>query len=341
MSLSNLSLPDDVFLDPIEQAAILLLSMGEDSAAKVMAHMSRDELLKVSHAMALQPAIRSIEAQFVLQGFFDEFRAQSGISGASRTFLQRTLDKALGGRLARNLLDSIYGDEVRTVMQRLQWVQPSQLAQFLSHEHIQMRALFIAFLPPNIASEVMEEYDEQTQHDLLYRIANLSEVTRDVADELQELVERCIEYLADNANSIVEGEQQAADIINRYQGDPATLMSALQEQDQELAERLKSKMYEFSILTRQTEAVRTRIVEAIPVETLALALKGADSLTRKSILSILPKRMRQSFETEMASMGKVSLNQVKRARDEIMEYVRELNETGEIDLLLYQDKTVE
>ncbi len=341
MSLNNLSLPDDVLLDPIEQAAILLLSMGEDSAAKVMAHMSRDELLKVSHAMAHQPAIRSVEAQIVLQGFFDEFRAQSGISGASRTFLQRTLDKALGGRLARNLLDNIYGDEVRTVMQRLQWIQPSQLATFLSYEHIQMRALFIAFLPADIASSTLEEYDEETQHDLLYRIANLTEVTRDVAEELQELVDRCIEYLAENSNSLVEGEQQAADIINRYQGDQAGLMQALEQQDEQLVDRLKSKMYEFGVLTRQTESVRTRIVESIPVDTLAMALKGADAQTRKSILSILPKRMRQSFESEMASMGKVSLSQVKRAREEIMEYVRELNETGQISLQLYQEKTVE
>ncbi|MFI3276435.1 FliG C-terminal domain-containing protein [Vibrio sp.] len=341
MSLNNVSLPDDVLLDPIEQAAILLLSMGEDAAAQVMAHMSRDELLKVSHAMAHQPAIRSIEAQFVLQGFFDEFRAQSGISGASRTFLQRTLDKALGGRLARNLLDSIYGDEVRTEMQRLQWIQPSQLAEFLSYEHIQMRALFIAFLPANIASETLEQYDEASQKQLLCRIANLSEVTREVADELQELVERCIEYLADNANSIVEGEQQAADIINRYQGDQSILLDALEEHDQGLAERLKGKMYEFGILTRQSETVRTQIVEAVPIETLAMAMKGADAQTRKSIFAILPKRMRQSFESEMASMGKVSLSQVRRAREDIMEYVRELNESGEITLQLYQEKTVE
>ncbi|WP_394242759.1 FliG C-terminal domain-containing protein [Vibrio astriarenae] len=341
MSLNNVSLPDDVLLNPIEKSAILLLSMGEDAAAQVMAHMSRDELLKVSHAMAHQPAIKSIEAQFVLQGFFDEFRAQSGISGASRTFLQRTLDKALGGRLARNLLDSIYGDEVRTVMQRLQWIQPSQLANFLSYEHIQMRALFIAFLPANIASETLEEYDQETQKELLFRIANLSEVTREVAEELQELVDRCIEYLADNANSVVEGEQQAADIINRYQGDQASLMEALQEHDQDLVERLKGKMYEFGILARQSEAIRTQIVESVPIETLAMAMKGADAQTRKAIFSILPKRMRQSFESEMAAMGKVSMSQVRRARNDVMDYVRELNESGELTLQLYQEKTVD
>ena len=40
-------------------------------------------------------------------------------------------------------------------------------------------------------------------------------------------------------------------------------------------------------------------------------------------------------------LGKVSVSQVKRARDEIMDYVRDLNETGQIDLQLYQEKTVE
>ena len=343
MSLSNFShLADgDVLLDPMEQTAILLLSMGEESASQVMRHMSRDELLKVSHAMAKQPAIRSIEARFVLQGFFEEFRAQSGISGASRTFLQRTLDKALGGRLARNLLDTIYGDEIRTTMQRLQWIEPKHLAKFLMNEHIQMQAVFIAFLPPEIASQVLVELPVDQQKDVLRRIAVLTEVSREVAVELQDLVDRCIEYLAENSSAVIEGEKQVADIINRFTGDQMALMTALEEHDTELADRLKNKMYEFSILTRQPEAVRLRILEDLPTDLLAMALKGADSAMRKSLLAILPRRMQQSMETEIAQLGKVSVRQVQEARAEIMDYVRELNESKVISLQLYQETTVE
>ena len=343
MSLNNFShLADgDVLLQPLEQTAILLLSMGEDAASQVMKHMSRDELLKVSHAMAQQPAIRSIEARFVLQGFFEEFRAQSGISGASRPFLQRTLDKALGGRLARNLLDTIFGDEIRTTMQRLQWIEPKQLVQFLANEHVQMQAVFIAFLPPEIASAVLAEFTPDIQKDVLRRIAVLTEISREVAVELQELVERCIEFLAENSGAVVEGEKHVADIINRFNGDQASLMAAIEEHDRELADRLKNKMYDFSILTRQSEAVRLRILEELPTELLALALKGADAPLRKAMLTVLPRRMQQSIEGEIEQLGKVSLRQVQEARLEIMDYVRELNETKAISLQLYQERTVE
>ncbi len=331
----------DVLLEPIEQTAILLLSMGEESAAKVLRHMSRDELLKISHAMAKQPAVRSVEARFVLQCFFDEFRAQSGISGASRAFLQRTLDKALGGRLARNLLDTIYGDEIRTTMQRLQWIEPIQLAHFLRHEHIQMQSVFIAFLPPDIASAVLQKLDSATQEDVIRRIATLKEVSRDVADELQELVERCIEFLAENSGAVVEGERQVADIINRFQGDRGKLMESLKAHDETLVSRLEGKMYDFVILSRQSEAVRQRIVEDVSTEQLALALKGAEPALRKAMTSIIPRRMLQALEAEMASLGKVSVTQVEAARSEIMEYVRELADAKEINLQLYQETTVE
>ncbi|WP_413112623.1 FliG C-terminal domain-containing protein [Thaumasiovibrio sp. DFM-14] len=339
---SNFSaLGGDVLLEPIEQTAILLLSMGEESAAKVLRHMSRDELLKISHAMAKQPAVRGVEARFVLQCFFDEFRAQSGISGASRAFLQRTLDKALGGQLARNLLDTIYGDEIRTTMQRLQWIEPVQLAHFLRHEHIQMQAVFIAFLPAEIASAVLAKLDGTAQEDILRRVAILTEVSREVADELKDLVDRCIEFLADNSGAVVEGERQVADIINRFTGDRGKLMESLKEHDEGLAERLEGKMYDFVILARQSEAIRSRIVEDVPTEKLALALKGAEAPLRKSLTSILPRRMLQALEAEMASLGKVSLTQVEEARKEIMDYVRELADAKEIQLQLYQETTVE
>ena len=169
----------------------------------------------------------------------------------------------------------------------------------------------------------------------------MTEVSREVAVELQDLVDRCIEYLAENSSAVIEGEKQVADIINRFTGDQMALMTALEEHDTDLADRLKNKMYEFSILTRQPEAVRLRILEELPTDLLAMALKGADSAMRKSLLAILPRRMQQSMETEIAQLGKVSVRQVQEARAEIMDYVRELNESKVISLQLYQETTVE
>ena len=51
----------------------------------------------------------------------------------------------------------------------------------------------------------------------------------------------------------------------------------------------------------------------------------------------MPQRMVKTLEDEMALKGAVPVSEVERARNAIMDQVRELAENGEIDLQLYQE----
>jgi len=55
----------------------------------------------------------------------------------------------------------------------------------------------------------------------------------------------------------------------------------------------------------------------------------------------MPQRMVKALEDDMQVRGAVGLSSVERARQDIMELVRELSEAGEIDLILYEEPTVE
>ncbi len=68
----------------IEQAAILLLSMGEEAAANVLKQLDRDQVRELSLAMARIPAMKNEQVQTVYRRFFLDFKSESGISGASR-----------------------------------------------------------------------------------------------------------------------------------------------------------------------------------------------------------------------------------------------------------------
>nr|MCP2603802.1 flagellar motor switch protein FliG [Klebsiella pneumoniae] len=115
-----------------------------------------------------------------------EFREQSGINGASRSMLQGILNKALGTEIASSVINGIYGDEIRSRMARLQWVEPRQLAMLISEEHLQLQAVFLAFLTPEISAAVLSYLNESVQNEILYRVAKLNDVNRDVVDEFRE-----------------------------------------------------------------------------------------------------------------------------------------------------------
>ncbi|EKO4252421.1 flagellar motor switch protein FliG [Vibrio parahaemolyticus] len=328
-------------LSYVEQTALVLLGMGEDAAAKVLQHFTRDETQRVTRAMAKLNGIKSDSARGVIQNFFEDFREHSGIRGASKEYLSNTLRKALGNDLAKGLLNNLYGDEIRNNMQRLQWVEAETLARFIVNEHPQMQAIFLAYLPADSSSSVLKHLPQDYHDEIIFRIAQLQDIDHQVATDLHELVERCIEKVSASQSVPLSGVKQAADIINRFEGDRGSLMEMLKLHDEEVVNAIEENMFDFMVLGRQREETMDMLVQQIPLELWATALKGSDITLQQAIKRSMPQRMVKALEDDMEARGAVALSRVQKARQDIMQMVRELDESGEVQLLLYEEPTVE
>ncbi|MFC4308156.1 flagellar motor switch protein FliG [Steroidobacter flavus] len=329
-----------VAASPLEQAAIVLLSMGEEPAAAVLRCLSRDELLEVTQVMSRISGIKVEAVKNSLQRFFDEYRQQSGVHGASRSYLKRSLDLALGSDIADSVLNSIYGDAIRPKLARLQWASPKWLAERISQEHVRMQTVFLAFLPPALAGQVIGALPAGTRDLVLVNLARLNEVDHELLVELDELVERCLASLGLQSTS-VEGVRQVAEILNRLPDNRAKMVEVLRSHDAEVVAEIERSMYDFFILSRQSEATLLRIMEEVPVEQWAIALKGAEPAVRDSIIRAMPRRQAQSFEETMRRSGPVSRSRVEQARDEIMAQVKALADAGEIEVQLFAEAVLE
>ena len=122
----------ETVLTPVEQAAIVLLSIGEEAAAAVLRCLEREELLELTQVMSRMSGIKVDSVKSAVQNFFDDYRQQSGLHAASRSYLKRSLDLALGSDIANSVLNTIYGDAIRPMMARLQYASPKWLAEFVS-----------------------------------------------------------------------------------------------------------------------------------------------------------------------------------------------------------------
>ncbi|PAU58370.1 flagellar motor switch protein FliG [Pseudomonas sp. PIC25] len=327
-------------LSSVEQAAILMLSMGDDASAGVLRHFTREEIVSISQAMARLSNIKQPMVSEVIGRFFEDFKEQSSIKGASRSYLSRMLGKALGGDITRSLLDSIYGEEIRAKMAKMEWLDPKQFAALIAKEHPQMQAVFLAFLPPGMASEVLECMPAERQDELLYRIANLTEINSDVIEELEQLIERSLSVLS-TQGSQVRGVKQAADIMNRFKGNRDQMFELLRAHSEELVEKIEDEMYDFFILSRQNQEVLQTLLEAIPLEEWVVALKGAEPELVRAIQGALPKRQAQQMESINRRQGPVPLSRVEQVRKDIMAVVRELSAQGELQVQLFREQTVE
>lgn len=329
-----------VAASPLEQAAIVLLSMGEEPAAAVLRCLSREELLEVTQVMSRISGIKVEAVKQSLQRFFDEYRQQSGVHGASRSYLKRSLDLALGSDIADSVLNSIYGDAIRPKLARLQWASPKWLAERISQEHVRMQTVFLAFLPPALAGQVIGALPAGTRDLVLVNLARLNEVDHELLIELDELVERCLASLGLQSTSVA-GVRQVAEILNRLPDNRAKMVEVLRSHDAEVVAEIERSMYDFFILSRQTEPTLLRIMEDVPVEQWAIALKGAEPAVRDSIIRAMPRRQAQSFEETMRRSGPLSRSRVEQARNEIMAQVKALADAGEIEVQLFAEAVLE
>jgi len=327
-------------LSPVEQAAIVLLSIGEEPAAAVLRCLEREELIELTQVMSRMSGIKVDTVKNSIQKFFDDYRQQSGLHGASRSYLKRSLDLALGSEIANSVLNTIYGDAIRPMMARLQYASPKWLADYIAAEHVQMQAVFLAFLPPALAGQIIDALPEDGRELVLLNLARLEEIDRELLGELEELVGRCLSAL-DTQSATVEGVRQAAEILNRLPNNRGTMVELLRAHDPDVVSKIEMSMYDFFILSKQTENTITRLLDEIPLEQWAIALKGAEPALRDALLSAMPKRQAQSFEDLMKRSGPVPMSRIEQTRREIMASVKELADNGEIEVQLFAEATAE
>lgn len=328
-------------LSKVEQAALLLLGMGEDIAAGVLRNFSRDEVQKVAKVMSKLSDIKTTQAKDVIEEFFTDFKQHSGIQGASKNFIDNMLNSALDGNIAKGLVADLYGDEIKNKMKKLQWISAEILMKNIANEHVKMQSVFLAYLPPETSSEILALFPEEVRIDLIYRITQIDDLEQNVADDLLELIERCADQYTENKSGSLKGVKQVADIINRFSGDKAAVINSLKDIDSTVVAQIENDMFDFYIISNQTEQTLEIIHQNVSVNLWANALKGTSSEFKKAILQSLPKRMSTDLESQINQLGGVPISLVRNAQAEIMATVKELNDDGEIELLLYTENIIE
>ena len=132
-----------------------------------------------------------------------------------------------------------------------------------------------------------------------------------------------------------------AEILNRLPDQRQQMVELLRAHDPKVVGEIEVSMYDFFILSRQPESVLTRVIEEVPIELWAVALKGAEPQVRDAILAAMPRRQAQSFEDLIRRSGPVPLSRAESARNEVMAQVKALVDAGEIQVQLFAEATVE
>ncbi len=314
-----------------EKIAVLMVALGNDIAAEVYKKLDDTAIelitLEVANLRKVTPELKLEvlkEAQEVLMA--REFMARGGVD-----YARDVLERALGPERAQNLLARITASLQVRPFDFMRHTDPQQVLGFIQGEHPQTIALILSYLEAPQAAMILSGLPAVMQAEVAKRIARMDRITPEVLREVERVLERKLSTVMGQDFTMAGGIDAVVAIVNS--ADRTTernIMEHLEENDPELAEEIKKRLFVFEDIIRLDDRSLQRVLREVDMKELGLALKGATEDLRTKFFKNMSKRAAEMLQEDMDYMGPVRVKDVEESQQKVVNIVRGLEEQGEI-----------
>jgi flagellar motor switch protein FliG len=317
--------------DGVQDAAIFLMSLGEEEAAEVFKHLSPKEVQKLGETIARTRGVTHEKVEAVISKFTGEAASQSLLVSDTDNYVRSVLKRALGDDKASLLIDRILQGGDVSGIESLKWMDPLSVAELLRNEHPQILAAILVHLDFDQTAGVLKNLTERTRNEVMLRIATLEGIQPTALKDLNEVLYRVLAGGDKIRKSSLGGVKTAAEIINLMGTSIETgVIESIREHDPDLAQKIMDKMFTFEDLLKLDDKSVQMVLKEVASETLVISLKGASQELREKVLANMSSRAAESLREDLESRGPVRLSEVEAQQKEILKIVRRLTDEGQI-----------
>lgn len=315
----------------IHDAAIFLMSLGEEEAAEVFKHLSPKEVQKLGETIAKTRAVSHERVDQVMQKFTSAAASQSLLVSDTDNYVRAVLKRALGDDKAALLIDRILQGGDVSGIESLKWMDPLSIAELLRNEHPQIVAAILVHLESDQTAAVLKNFTERTRNEVMLRIATLEGIQPTALKDLNEVLYKVLAGGDKIRKTSMGGVKTAAEIINMMgtQIENAVIES-IREFDAELAQKIMDKMFVFEDLLKLDPKSVQMVLKEVSSDSLVVALKGSTNDLRELVLSNMSSRAAEALREDLESRGPIRLSEVENQQKEILKIVRRLSDEGQI-----------
>lgn len=314
-----------------QKAALLLLSVGEESASKLFALMHDDEIREISQTMANLGTVSATVVERLFVEFADGISSTGTLTGTFES-TERLLMKVLDKSKVDQIMEEIRGPAGRTMWDKLSNVNESVLANYLKNEYPQTVAVVLSKVKSDHASRVLALLPEAFAMEVIMRMLRMEAIQKDVIDDVERTLRN--EFLSNLARSSRrDAHELIAEIFNNLdRNTEQRFIAALEERNRDSAEKVKSLMFTFEDLGKLDPGGVQTLMRGVDKTKLPVALKGASETVRDLFLSNMSERASKMLKEDMAAMGPVRLKDVEEAQMSMVNLAKELAAKGELVL---------
>ena len=317
----------------LENAAILLMSLGEEEASEVFKHLAPKEVQRLGETIAKLKVVSRDRLEDVLGKFTDLAAEQHVLVSDTDEYVKNVLRKALGEDKASLLIDRILQGSDISGIEGLKWMEPTSVAELMRNEHPQIVAAILVHLDYDQSSQIIKALGERQRNDVLMRIATLDGIQPSALKDLNEVLSKVLAGGERMRKSSLGGVKPAAEIINLLGTAVETsVLDHIREADADLAQKIMDNMFTFDDLTKLDDKGMQALLKEVQSESLVIALKGATPELRDKVFKNMSTRAAESLREDLESRGPVRVSEVEAEQKDMLKTVRRLMDEGQVVL---------
>lgn len=317
--------------DGLEDAAILMMSLGEAEASEVFKHLLPKEVQKLGEAIAKTKTITRERVNEVVDKFTGIAAAQSLLVSNSGDYVRSVLKRALGEDKAALLIDRILQGGDVSGIESLKWMEPSSVAELLRNEHPQIVAAILVHLDFDQAADILKFFTERQRNEVMLRVATMEGIQPSALKDLNEVLFKVLAGGDKMRKSSLGGVKAAAEMINLMgTAIEGTVIESIRNHDPDLAQKIMDKMFVFDDVIKLDDKSIQTVLKEVSSDVLIVALKGAQPELKEKILANMSTRAAETLREDLESRGPMRLSEVEAQQKEILKVVRRLVDEGTI-----------
>lgn len=317
-------------LTGIQKAAVLMISLGLETASKILKKLNDKEVeaitLEIANIKNLSPEVAdAVVKEFRSKMSHKEYSLQGGIDYAKGV---------ITGSRGKDASDLFRKIETRTgtnVFGVFQTSEINSIVQFIQSEHPQVAALIISQIKPERAAEILSYLSEELQADISYRLASLDKIASEVIDVIEDVIKEHMGGMDALGDRVKGGATTVAHILNEANVNvEKNVMKHIEERDPLLAQKIRNQMFLFEDITHLDDRTLRLIINEIDKADLVLGLKGVSEHLVNKFMSNMSARAVEMMQEDMDALGPVHVKEVEKAQQRIIQKIKQLEDAGQI-----------
>src|SRR2546422_3516996 len=331
----SVNLPRPEAIPGIRKAAILLVTLGEDTSAELLRQLEEQEVQDIGREVARLSSVTPEQAETVLDEFHQmgiahDYVLKGGIDYARK--LRNTASGPEAAKKVRARLTTALGTEVVNFA-ALHKADPQQLTKFIHNEHPQTIALVLSHLNPTQAAALLISLPAEMRSDIALRMANLDQISPEVVAKIATVIDQKLKALGEFSRESYGGVRAVSEMFNRLDSSSSKeILEKIEHVDPGLVETIRHLMFVFEDLMLIDELGIKEVLGRVDRKVLTVALKGTSEQLRDHFLKAMSQRGAEMLKEDMDVMGAVKIKEVEAAQQQIIAVVRQLESEGALSL---------